>query len=231
MPTMYEIYDKFAAQYHELVVAEDCEGNLPGALQELTDWNQINVIEAGAGTGRITRHYVEQVNSAVCFDRSSHMLGFAQKLLHQFDSKITYITADNLCLPQLEGDFDLFIEGWSFGHVVCDCKTLAAVKGVTEQLLKNSSVNLGAGGQIILIESMGTNVDVPAAPNEQLELFYHELENVHGFTLKLIRTDYEFESNSEAQRILGFFFGEEEVAEIKKRKTGRIPEWTGIWHR
>lgn len=59
---------------------------------------------------------------------------------------------------------------------------------------------------MIFIETLGSNVDEPVPPGEKLKGFYGLLENSHGFSKTVLRTDYRFTSNEEAQQIFGFFF-------------------------
>ena len=230
MPEMYEIYDKHADKYEELIQAEDYQHNLPQALHNIIDWNDLAVIEGGVGTGRVTRQYVGQVASSICCDRSQHMLDSAHNILAEHSNKLTFIQAANTDIPKIDQPCDVFIEGWSFGHCASDCNSPEEIQNITPLLLHNATKNLKPGSTIILIETLGTNTESPGAPNDKLKIFYHELENQHGFTLKQIRTDYQFESNDEAARIMGFFFGEKMQQAVHQERGSRIiPEWTGIW--
>ncbi|MBT3316782.1 class I SAM-dependent methyltransferase [bacterium] len=229
MPEMYEIYEKHADKYDELVRAEDYQNNLRNLLHETVNWRDLSVIEGGVGTGRVTRLYIEQVASSICCDRAQHMLDFAQGALSEYEDKLKFLRADNLNIPDLDGGFDLFIEGWSFGHSVSDCSTADEIKSVTDILVHNATKDLKPGGVVILLETLGTNLDFPGPPHEKLNIFYSELEQKHGFQMKKIRTDYQFQSNEEAARIMGFFFGEKMCQSVLKRNNAIIPEWTGMW--
>jgi len=81
MPEMYEIYEKHADRYDELIRAEDHRDNLRHLLHETVNWRGLSVIEGGVVTGRVTRLYIEHPASSVCCDRSQHMLNFAQEIL------------------------------------------------------------------------------------------------------------------------------------------------------
>ena len=86
-------------------------------------------------------------------------------------------------------------------------------------------------GAIIIIETLGTNVDHPGPTKERLGIFFDNLEKQHGFYKKGIRTDYKFMSNSEAARVMGFFFGDKMKEAVFVRGTSIIPEYTGVWYR
>ena len=231
MPTMYDIYNHHADKYHELVSAEDCNENLVGFLRQKIDWNGKNVLEAGAGTGRVTGMYIEAANHAVCCDRSQHMLNFAKTNLVCYARKIDYKIADNLQLPDLSRKADVFIEGWSFGHTVSDGKTAAEIRQRTGVLIENASRNIVSGGVMVIVESLGTNVEKAEPPTEKLSIFLNEFSSKYKFHKTVINTDYKFPTNEDAVRIMGFFFGEDRVPEIGARNSGVIPEWTGVWIR
>jgi hypothetical protein len=99
----------------------------------------------------------------------------------------------------------------------------------TNVLVENAMKNLSPGSTTIIIETMGTNVDAPAPPHENLSLFYETLVQRHGFRQHIIRTDYQFDTNEEAAAIMGFFFGDDMKNSVLARGTSIIPEWTGVW--
>ena len=49
------IYRTRADDYDTLVAREDFQGNLPQALAKIRPWAGLDVVELGAGTGRLTR--------------------------------------------------------------------------------------------------------------------------------------------------------------------------------
>lgn len=226
MPSMYEIYARHAPEYDELVRAEDAAGQLPALLSDLATWKDSFVYEAGAGTGRVTAFYSEACQAAFVTDRSTHMLAFAAKKLAPFRHKLTFRQGENLALPAAPWLADIFIEGWSFGHTLLDGDNDSAT---TAALVAQAEAQVRGGGMVILIETLGTGVDQPAAPDEQLRAFTDRLETVHDFRRETIRTDYRFDSAEEAARVLGFFFGPEMGERVLAAGNKVIPEWTGVW--
>jgi SAM-dependent methyltransferase len=231
MPDMFEIYQSHAPRYHELVMAEDFENNLGSLLHQLVNWHDLSVLEAGVGTGRVTQLYIAQTATTVCCDQSQHMLDFAQKSLAAHSPKLTFQLADNTELPDFESTFEVFIEGWSFGHTIMACVNEEEILHTTNVLLANAMKNLSSGSTIIIIETLGTNVDSPTPPHENLRLFYETLVHTHDFGQHVIRTDYQFDTNEEAAGIMGFFFGDDMMQSVLARGTSTIPEWTGTWTR
>jgi SAM-dependent methyltransferase len=229
MPTMYEIYERHAKRYHELVKAEDYKNNLTKLLYKEARWENSLVLEAGTGTGRVTSIYIKEADHAICCDRSQHMLDHAKAYLKAFQQKIEYFVAENLNLPDLSRKVDIFIEGWSFGHTASEGESEIDIRTITRRLVENATKNVENGGILVLIESLGTNMDCPEPPTDKLALFYEELEHRHGFEKSIVRTDYRFQSNEEAVRVMGFFFGNDFIPNIRSRNSGTIPEWTGVW--
>jgi SAM-dependent methyltransferase len=227
MPSMYEIYEKYAAEYDQLVDAEDYQGNLARHLLQLTDWNRKVVLEAGAGTGRVTQMYAEQAASIICLDRSQHMLSAAARRLSKYASKITFGAVDNTALSQFSARADVFIEGWSWGHSIVD--DWRPVEVIAQILLSAARRNVFENGVLILIETMGTNTPVPAVPHARLEEFYALLEAKYSFHQSILRTDYWFPCADEAARIMGFFFGDTMQQDLLRSRATVIPEWTGVW--
>jgi ubiquinone/menaquinone biosynthesis C-methylase UbiE len=236
---MYEIYDHHADRYDALISREDCDGNLRRALRDAADWNGAVVAEAGIGTGRITGIYIDLVSQVLGFDRAVHMLERAAVNLAPWRGKLRLAPAPHFSLPMPDARADIFVEGWAFGHAVID--QAPDVAGATDSLLAEATRVTRPGGTILVIESLGTNVDVPAAPDPALDAFYQELER-RGFERSVITTDYRFSSRDEAAELCGFFFGGEMGAAVQRRleQTEKaapgggglvVPEFTGIWRR
>lgn len=226
---MYEIYDRHADEYDALVSHEDHDGNLRGALRRRIDWGDAVVVEAGIGTGRVTRAYIDLVSRVLGFDRSPHMLDRAARNLASSAGKLRLDPAEHCDLPVPDGAADIFIEGWAFGHVAVDrpdetqavaCELIGEAERVTKQ-----------DGTILLIETLGTNTEVPMAPLPVLAEFYRELEEGHGFLREVIRTDYRFDTSDQAEELCGFFFGREMRDSVRERGGVIVPEFTGLWIR
>ncbi len=234
MPSMTEIYSAHAAEYDELVDREDHEGNLGSFLRSAFDFDDKKIIELGTGTGRQTRIYADLAQSALCMDRSAHMLEKARKNLAHFADKLTFLVCDNLAAKGGSGGLaaesaDCVIEGWSFGHTVVEA--LDEAEDTADRLVKNCESLCAEDGNIFIIETLGSNVDRPDPPGEKLRRFYESLETTHGFVKTVLSTDYRFQSVAEARRIFTWFFGQEMGNGIARRGSGIVPEFTGIWRK
>ncbi|MFW5690037.1 MAG: class I SAM-dependent methyltransferase [Spirochaetota bacterium] len=146
--TMYEIYERDAAGYDALVAAEDHAGNLCRALREIVVWTDALVVEAGIGTGRVTRCYIDAARTVHGFDRSTHMLARAAENLGVLapggdagsdgdaiaggdatsrrdadgsaSGRVHLAVAEHRSLPVADGTADIVVEGWAFGHAITD---------------------------------------------------------------------------------------------------------------
>jgi ubiquinone/menaquinone biosynthesis C-methylase UbiE len=230
MPTFEEIYANHADAYDALVSREDHRGNLITAIHELHTLDGAQLVELGAGTGRITRQLVPLVKFIHAFDASAHMLGKARETLEATGfTNWKLDVADNAALPVPDGAADVSIAGWSFGHQ-------------TEWNAEQWQTQIGAAvdemlrvikpeGAAIIIETMGSGSKTPAPPNPQLAAYYAWLEGERGFNYRWIRTDYQFESVDEGAQLFGFFFGNAMADVVRQGNSVIVPECTGIWWR
>lgn len=212
----------FPERYDELIRHEDYEGNLRRYLNSCVDWSGKSVCEFGAGTGRVTQYYADSVRRARAYDNSQSMLEAARRKITA--ENVTFGTLDNSEIHTLTLEADIVIEGWSFGHLIAgsgdeiyhwlkylddNCKRLAKEK-------------------VIMIETMGTNVNMPEVKNAALDAMYRFLKE-RDYKRTIIKTDYKFESCDEAARILGGFFGEQMALDVSRSGKSVISEYTGVW--
>lgn len=78
MPDHFQtIYASQADQYEALIQREDYEGNILKTLQQIRPLANVDVVEFGAGTGRLTLMLAALVKSLRAYDGSQHMLDVA----------------------------------------------------------------------------------------------------------------------------------------------------------
>lgn len=229
MTDFKKVYSTQAEKYEYLVAHEDYEGNILRALQAirpLTPTTQ--VVELGAGTGRLTRLLAPHVAHITACDISPHMLGVAQQKLAESEMTNWQIAAcDNRAVCVQTAVADLVIAGWSVGHSVGwypDSWREEVSKALAEmrRLLR-------PGGTIILLETQGTNQETPRAPAPHLAEFFHWLEQTQAFHFNWIRTDYCYPTVTDAVASVRFFFGEEMAAAVQRKNSPIVPECTGLW--
>jgi ubiquinone/menaquinone biosynthesis C-methylase UbiE len=203
-----EIYAGSANRYDALVSREDYCHNLLPALRRVRPLAGLEVVEFGAGTGRVTLLLASQVKNIRAFDDAPAMLeALRERLAENKITNCTALLADNRALPVPDASADLAIEGWSFGHMVGwypDSWQEEAGKALAEM-----DRILRPGGTAILLETLGTGRETPQPPTPGLAAFYERLQVKHGFSHTWFRTDYRFESLAEAVELTRFFFGED----------------------
>ena len=227
MPTEKEVYEAHADQYERLIQREDYQNNLLAAIQEYFPLNiNVDIIELGAGTGRLTRLLAPRVRSIKAFDTSAHMLEFAGKSLSEMGiTNWETGVADHRQVPVENSSADLVISGWSFCYLAVWGK--ADWKSALRDGYNEIQRILRPGGTVILIESLGTGTEKPNPP-EHLRAYFDWLTEA-GFEHGWMRTDYRFESIEEAVELSTFFFGEEMGGKVREQNWLILPECTGIW--
>ena len=209
-----------------MVSHEDYQGNIPRAIDEIINVDGLDILDLGAGTGRLTLMLAPRVNSIRAFDLSAEMLRVCrERLLTSGLSNWRVDVADHRQLPVPDHSADLVVSGWSVAYlVVWHPETW---REELEKWMNEMKRVMKPNGQIILFESLGTGNETPIQL-EHLKDYYPWLDEA-GFQNKCIRTDYQFESVDEAANSAGFFFGEEMANRVRERQSAILPECTGVW--
>ena len=220
---MFQVYQNYSDLYDELVNHEDYNNNLSKFLSSNIQWENKVVGEFGIGTGRVTKNYIDKVQKLYAYDNSQHMIDKAKVNLSKWADKIEYSILDNSKINSIENTFDIIIEGWSFGHLVvqADENINQTIQFLIRETTKRAK-------EVIIIETLGTNVETPSAPGEKLTQFYRSLVEA-GFKEHIIQTDYKFNNFEEAGNIMGAFFGDTMKNDIIQKQLNVIKEYTGIW--
>jgi len=220
------IYQSEGDRYEALISREDYQGNISRVIDEIINVSGLDVLDLGAGTGRLTFLLAPRVRSIRAFDASAEMLRVCrERLIASGLSNWHVDVADHRQLPVQDHSADLVVSGWSVSYL----SVWNQENGGTELdkwLIEMKRV-LRQNGTIILLESLGTGNEEPVRL-EHVESTYQWLD-ANGFKHKWIRTDYQFESVEEAADLAGFFFGEEMMARVLEKRSTVLPECTGVW--
>jgi ubiquinone/menaquinone biosynthesis C-methylase UbiE len=223
-----KIYQSDGDRYEALVAREDYQGNILRAIDEIIDVNGLDVLDLGAGTGRLTLLLAPRAGSIRSFDASAEMLRVCrERLVASGLSNWQVDVADHRRLPVPDQSADLAVSGWSVSYLAVWNQENG--EAALDQWLAEMQRVLRRAGTILLLESLGTGNETPVRL-EHVESTYRWLD-AHGFENKWIRTDYRFESVAEAAELAGFFFGEEMAEQIRKNGRVILPECTGVWWR
>lgn len=224
--TQRKIYQTDADHYEALVSREDYQENIMKALEEIVNPDGLDILDLGAGTGRLTLMLSQRVKSIWAFDASSEMLRVCrERLVASGLSNWGVDVADHRQLPVESHSIDLVVSGWSVAYLyVWNPETW---KAEMEKWLGEMKRVLRRGSFIVLFESLGTGNESPIQL-EHLKEYYPWLDEA-GFQNKWIRTDYKFESVDEAEVLSRFFFGDVLADKVKENNWVVVPECTGVW--
>ena len=222
------IYRNRASFYDRLVSREDRLGNLFAAINAIKRLDGLQVVEFGAGTGRLTRLLATQALSVTAFDIERSMLKVAEANMEATGlTNWSLSSGDNCRLPVADACADLAVEGWSFAHV--GIWHPESWREFVDIMIAEMKRVVRPGGTIILIETMGTGKRQPEPPATELARLYQYWRSVHGFSYRWIRTDFQFASLDEADELMRGFFGDELADSVLARGKLIVPECTGIW--
>ena len=223
-----KIYQSEGDRYEALISREDYQGNIPRAIDEIIHIDGLDVLDLGAGTGRLTLLLAPRAKSIRAFDASAEMLRVCrERLVTTGLSNWQVDVADHRQLPIQDHSTDLVVSGWSVSYLAVWNQENGQAE--LDKWLSEMKRVLHKDGTIILFESLGTGNETPIRL-EHVEPVYQWLD-ANGFQNKWIRTDYQFASVEEAADLAGFFFGEEMRARVLKNQSAILPECTGVWWR
>src|SRR5581483_8131269 len=171
MPTQEEIYQYHAVEYEALVSREDYQGNILKAIQAITNLENLDVLDLGAGTGRLACLLAPHVRTILALDLSLHMLTIARDKLRRF-TRDNWLAAasDHRFLPLAPRAADLVVSGWSVSYVAV--WNPLRWREEADAWLAEARRVLRPGGWIILFESLGTGNESPVRLGH-LENFYN----------------------------------------------------------
>jgi len=221
-----EIYQSDAERYEALISREDHQRNIPRALDEIINVEGLDIVDLGAGTGRLTMMLAPRAASISSFDISDHMLDVTRSRLAALGLNNWQVeVADHRSIPLADDSVDLVVSGWSVSYLAV--WNPDSWRAELEKWLDEMKRILRPSSHIVLFESLGTGNESPLHL-QHLESYYPWLDEM-GFQNKWIRTDYLFESLDEAVDLAGFFFGEEMANQVREVRLIILPECTGVW--
>lgn len=228
MPDHDHIYRNEAEQYEEMISREDVGQNIFQAIRRIVpELGKVEALDMGAGTGRLTRMIAPHVKSILATDVSQAMLNETIEKLETLGlTNWRTQVADNRSLPLPDHSVDLVTAGWT----ICYLTSTNAPnwEANLEKIMGEMTRVLRPSGTAIILENFGTGVDHPHPP-DFLTGYYHLLESRFGFSHDYVRTDFQFESAEEAERIIRFFFDGRLADRVASERLRVVPGCTGVW--
>lgn len=224
MPDHTTIYQQEADIYHELISKQ---ADLMGRIEELRPCCGLDIVDLGAGTGRLTVELAAKAKSIIALDASEAMLRVAADRLEQAAlTNWRTQAADHRRLPLADQSADLIVSGWSICYL--GSTNVANWQQNIHQVMSEIRRVLRPDGTAVIIETLGTGSETPTAPDFLLP-YYAMLEKDYGFAHQWMRTDYTFDHWQQAERLTRFFFGDALAEQVIKHKLTHLPECVGIW--
>jgi ubiquinone/menaquinone biosynthesis C-methylase UbiE len=229
MPDQFTIYRQHADRYERLVSYEDYEHRLYPALAAIRSFDQADVIEWGAGTGRVSELIAPHARSLIACDLNDHMLKVARTKLARCPGLVWHtVVAEHRRMPLPDRCADVSLAGWTVGYFNATAYGMAWQQAVADTIAQMQRV-LRPGGTIIIIDTLGTGSTEPNPPHAALAAYYRLLEDELGFQSTWVRTDYQFDSLDCAAELTSFFFGDAWADKVRDNNWIILPECTGIW--
>lgn len=227
MPDHDEVYESRAEQYELLISREDYQAKIPETLTNICTFEGVDIIDLGAGTGRLTCLFAPIARSILALDLSEHMLEVtAEKLRSAGLNNWKTIVADHRSLPVENRCADIVIAGWSICYIASS--NVPDWQDNIRKVISEMKRVARPGGHLIILETLGTGNETPQPP-DFLQGYYNILKNEYNFSHISIRTDYKFVTAKEAEELIRFFFGNEFAYRVKRERLSIVPECTGIW--
>lgn len=221
-----QIYQTDGDRYEALIAREDHQGHIMQALEEIVNPDELDVLDLGAGTGRLAVMLAPRAKTVQAFDISEEMLRVCRQRLEASGLTNWKVeVADHRSIPVEDNSADLMVSGWSVSYLAT--WNVETWRAELEKWLGEMKRVLRPNSHIVLFESLGTGNESPM-PLEHLKIFYPWLDEV-GFQNKWIRTDYKFVSVAEAEELSRFFFGDELGDKVRANHWDILPECTGVW--
>jgi ubiquinone/menaquinone biosynthesis C-methylase UbiE len=175
-------------------------------LDQIHPLKHADMVEFGAGTGRITTQLIPLVASIRAFDLIPPMIKIANRKLRQSDGSNWLVgVGDSRAMPVPAVSTDIAVEGWSFVQIMR--WHVDTWREEVDQAVNEMMRVVRPGGAVILIETLGTGDTTPNPP-EIFTTAYDYLKGERNFSSTWIRTDYRFASAVEARDLLEPVFGE-----------------------
>src|SRR5215207_2837552 len=190
------IYAARAAEYHQMIAAEDLDGQLLPAIERVASLRGKRVIDLGTGTGRLPLLIGKQAAQLVGLDLHRDMLRQHAVQRQQQAGSWSLVQGDMRRLPFRSAWADIVTAGWAIGHL----RSWFADdwRGQIGRVLEEMRRVVVPGGALLILETLSTGSLTPVPPSAGLAEYYDWLEQEWGFRRQTLQTDYHFASVDEA---------------------------------
>lgn len=215
------IYSNQLYNFQRFSEREDFNKNLKNCMLSLFKWDNLSVLEAGVGMGRVTDYYFDKVKHVTLTDESKIMLEYCRSKYSTEKDKVSCCLCSHSELPKMfqAKRFDIFVSAYSLSY---EC---IKRKGNKLQDYINNLFSLA--NRFVIIENTG----VFCSDDSYIQPYAEYFNILSSHLAKIeIQTDFRFKSTEEAVYYCGLFFGETIASKIKQMDINVVPETTCIWY-
>ncbi|QUA52181.1 class I SAM-dependent methyltransferase [Aristaeella lactis] len=215
------IYLEAPSYFNKWSQFEDPDGLLRQYLQESYHWTNSIVLEAGAGTGRITDYYVNVVSKAFLTDNSENMIRLLNEKYGNMSNVVPLLCDHRDLWEKHTIHPTVFISAFSLGYAFSD--NLLSSKEIEEQLKKIIPPN----SKVFIIECTGMFNRFENATKS----FLNYVDGLNSmFESETLKTCFRFGSAYEAVECAEGLFSKEVAKKIEKGGLLEFPDYITIWH-
>ncbi|MBD0382531.1 class I SAM-dependent methyltransferase [Paenibacillus sedimenti] len=221
-----KIYQDRAEMYDRLISKQP---SLEKVINGIRSFCKLDVVDLGAGTGRLTSFLAVEAKSVISLDSSKVMLDLLEaRLIENKHQNCKTIVADHRDLPLDDASADLVVAGWSLCYLASS--NVPKWRHHLKRMMAEIQRVLRKDGTVIIIETLGTGVHEPMR-YDFLEPYFDKLENEYGYKHIWIQADYVFGDLDEAKELTRYFFGDVLANKVIENKWSVLPEFAGVWYK
>ncbi|WP_314590169.1 class I SAM-dependent methyltransferase [Paenibacillus terrigena] len=219
-----------AERYDALITKEDRAKNIDYFLGNVCAGagKDLDVLDLGAGTGRLSCIIAPHVRSITALDASEGMLKRAEAKLAGTGLQHIRVQVADLRerLPLEDQSVDLVMAGWSICYLASESNPQQELH--LKQLMQEIRRVLRPQGKVMILETLGTGHAQPEAP-DFLANYMRVLEKEYRLTKTILDTSFAFDSVQQAALLCRDFFGYSVGDLIDRDNSPIVQSWTGIW--
>jgi ubiquinone/menaquinone biosynthesis C-methylase UbiE len=202
--------------YEALGTTHDPEEAVWGRVLETVPFAAKTILEIGCGTGHYARALAPTATSYIALDLSEAMLKAAKEHCAG-TANITFLHADAQAIPLPDDAVDLVFGTWAIG-AIWPPEAKERAMGEIHRVVR-------ASGEIWAVENHWDSEFMAMRGAEEQEGDYQTWRwyESHGFSLvDVVKTAFAFPSVPEAERVLGFIFGEKALQYLAQHPNPRL---------
>lgn len=221
-----EIYQDNTEMYDRLIRKQP---DLAEVIKGIRPYKHLDVVDMGAGTGRLSMFLAAEASTLRCLDSSAAMLSLLERKLRQTPyTNWQTAVSDHTQVPIEDDSSDLVVAGWSLCYLASSSDE--NWESNVKQMMSEIRRILRPNGTAIILETLGTGFSEPIR-YDFLAPYFQLLESEYGFEHTSICTDYKFDNVDEAAELTSYFFGDELAQQVRINNWHVVPEFAGIWYK